>query len=363
VRICYIGDPRSVHTQRWVRWFADRHEVSLISTVADSALADLELGVLPAGGLPGTRLVRAVREVRRLLTRGEPDVVHAHYINEAGWLAAASGRRPVVLTAWGSDVYRAPTESRLARRLNPWAVRSADWVTCDSEDQARRLRKWTGRGQRVSVIGWGVDRTQFNSSVDGLAMRRKLDVPMDALVVLSPRQWLSNSNIDAVVAAHARLPGDVWLVLKRIPRFEDGSGTLIEEAIAASPSRERIRVIGEIDAGELAPLYAASDAVVSLCETDGTPVSVLEAMAMGRPIVALRSASLGEWLSPPGGRFVDDLDPDGVAAALAAALTPGDVRVRAAAQNVAIVAERADRAAEMGRMDRIYADLAARDAG
>jgi glycosyltransferase involved in cell wall biosynthesis len=357
VRICYIGDPRSVHTQRWVRWFADRQDVSLIATAPDASLKELELGVLTEGGPPGTRLVRAVRDVRTLLRRARPDVVHAHFINEAGWFAAASGRRPFVVTAWGSDVYRAPQESKLAGRLNPWAVRRADWVTCDSEDQARTLREWAGPDAHVSVIGWGVDRDEFNPEVDGRPMRRELGIPEDVRVVFSPRQWLPNSNIEAVVAAHARLPADVWLLLKRIPRFEDAAGAPVERAVADSPAKDRIRVVGEINADQLAPLTAASDAVVSLCGTDGTPVSLLEAMAVGKPVVALRNASVAEWLSDPGGQLIDDLEPATVAAALETALRPGDARAEARAHNVAVVAERADRAAEMARMEQIYGEL------
>ena len=361
LRICYVGDPRSVHTQRWVRWFAARHDVSLISTAADEALADLEVCALGDGAFPGTRLMGAVRAVRRVVAREDPDVVHAHYINEPGWLAAASGARSVVITAWGSDVYRAPAESQLARRLNPWAVRSADWVTCDSDDQARVLRSWTRRSDRVSVVGWGVDRSEFHPGIDGLPMRRRLEIPTDARVVLSPRQWLPNSNIESVVAAHAQLPADVYMVLKRLPRFERSSAADVEAAVAASPAGSRIRVVGEIADADLPALYAAADAVVSLCTTDGTPVSVLEAMAVGRPVVALRNASVAEWLSEPGGRLVDGLDAHEVATALGAALEAGDARIRAQAHNVAVVAARADREAEMARMEEIYARLAAND--
>ena len=99
--------------------------------------------------------------------------------------------------------------------------------------------------------------------------------------------------------------------------------------------------------------------MVSLCVTDGTPVSVLEAMAVGKPVVALRNPGVAEWLSSPGGRLVEELDPDAIASALAAALQPGDARAEACTHNVAIVAERADRAAEMGRMEEIYTALAA----
>ena len=167
-----------------------------ISTASDPALADLEIGMLPAAGPPGTRLLRAVGQVRSLAPARAPHLVHAHYINEPGWLAAAARRRPVVSPP-GDPTSTALRSSRsLARRLNPWAVRAADWVTCDSEDQARTLRAWSGNADRVSVIGWGVDRAEFNPAVNGLDMRRRLGLPDEARVILSPRQWLANSNIE-----------------------------------------------------------------------------------------------------------------------------------------------------------------------
>ena len=358
MRICFVGDPRSIHTQRWIRWFADRHDVALVATVRDRALEDLTAAVLPASGsIRGLRLLDSVRVMRAAVRRITPDLVHGHYINEAGWFAAACGMRPVVITAWGSDLYRAPHESPLAARLNPRALRAADHVTCDSHDQVRVIRGWGVAAERISVIGWGVDRRAFHPAVDGSALRRRLAIPAGSRVVLSPRQWLENSNIDAIVEAHARLGEDAYLVLKRLPRFETGHGTQIHAAIAASPARERIRVVGEIVPDELPALYAAADVVVSLCRTDGTPVSILEAMAIGRPIVALRNESVAEWVAPPGGHLVDDLAPATVADGLSSFLDDPRTRERAAEHNLALIAERADRAREMGRMEEVYARL------
>ncbi len=356
MRLCFIGDPASIHTQRWVRWFAREHDVTVICTTDDEALADLRVCTLPTRtGRSRERLLNSVRAVRSVLSQNLPDVVHAHFINEAGWFAAASAFRPFVITAWGSDVYRAPVESRLAARLNPWAVRRANWVTCDSADQARRLRAWGVKRELVSVINWGVDRHEFNPDVSGVGLRARLSIPLKAPVVLSPRQWLPNSNIATVVAAHARLPTDVYLVLKRLPRFERGHGRSVQTAVAQSPARARIRIVGEIDAQQLPSLYAAADVVVSLCTTDGTPVSVLEAMATGRPVVALANASVSEWLSEPGGRMVSSLSVEEVAGALRCCMSAP--RERAAVHNAAIIASRADRDAEMARMARIYARL------
>lgn len=357
MKLCFIADAASIHTQRWVRWFADDHDVSLIATAPDASLADLTTLTLPESAR--LRLATSVLAVRRALRALDPDIVHAHFINEAGWFAAAAGRHPFVLSAWGSDIYRAPVESRLAARLNPWAARRADAVTCDSADQAQALRSWGIAPEHVEVVNWGVDRRQFHPGVDGTALRERLGIPGDAPLVLSPRQWLANSNIAAIVRAHAQMQADAFLVLKRMPRFEGEAGADVVAAVEDSPRRDRIRVVEEIAAADLPGMYAAADVVVSLCTTDGTPVSVLEAMATGRLVLAKRNASVAEWVSEPGGRLVESLQAEVLARELDALVARrGDPA--GAAHNVAVVAERADRAAEMARVAALYERLAGR---
>lgn len=358
MRICFIADARSVHTQRWVRWFAREHEAGVIATGEPDGLAELCVATLPSESAHGTRLLRSVRSVREALDRFEPDVVHAHFINEAGWLAAAARRRPFVITAWGSDVYRAPQESRLARHLNPRAVRRADHVTCDSADQARVLREWGVADEQLDVVGWGVDRVEFHPGVDGAALRARLGIGQDAKVILSPRQWLANSSIEAIVRAHELLDGSPHLILKRAPTVESDHGSVVQGAVAASSARDRIHVVGDLEAHELPGLCAAADVVVSLCITDGTPVSVLEAMAVGRPVVAYANPSLAEWVSEPGGTLVESVEPHSVAAALSRWLGAGDPDIgNAATHNVDVIASRADRSVELRRMDAIYRRL------
>ena len=351
MNICYIGDAASIHTQRWVGWFARDHDVTLISTTVAGPPMGYEVVTLPVARVRGARLLLQARTVRHVLAARGADVLHSHYINEAGWLGAAAAWRPLVVTAWGSDVYRAPAESLLARRLNPWAVRRADWVTCDSADQATVLRAWRAAGDRVSVIGWGVDRTEFHPGADGRALRERLGIPAHAPVLLSPRQWHPNSNVASIVAAHARLPPATHLILKRGASSSDDT---VGPAIAGSPARERIRVVGRLADAELPSLYAAADVVVSLCTTDGTPASVLEAMALGRPVVGLANASLAEWVQEPGGTLVPGLDPAGIAAAVDRFLADPDARRRARERNLAVVARRADRDVELGRMAEVY---------
>jgi glycosyltransferase involved in cell wall biosynthesis len=210
---------------------------------------------------------------------------------------------------------------------------------------------------RISVIGWGVDRREFHPEVEGGSMRVRLDIPVDAPVVLSPRRWHSNCNITTVIAAHEQLSDDVYLVLKRLAASEPATIEEIESAVEASTARSRIRIVNEQPPEELPELFAASDVVVSLCLTDGTPVSVLEAMAVGRPVVALQNASLAEWIAAPGGELVSAADPRLVAAAMRRFLSDAALRDRAAEHNQAVVVARGDRDTELARMDEIYRRL------
>jgi glycosyltransferase involved in cell wall biosynthesis len=357
MKICFVGDTGSIHTQRWVTWFAERHEVAVVATARDQHLEEYKVATLPARAVPGTRLLSWARAVRYVVSRYRPDVLHCHYINEAGWLGASTRFHPLVVTAWGSDLYRAPSESRLARRLNPWTVRAADWVTCDSFDQASVMRSWGANSDRVSVIGWGVDRDAFNPGVDGRPFRAELRIPDRAPVILSPRQWQSNSNIPSIIAAHASLADDVYLILKAFPGRPADGAVDVERALSTSPARDRVRVVGDLRPDQLPALYAAADVVVSLCTTDGTPASVLESMAIGRPVIALANPSLAEWVSDDGGRLVHSKDPATIAEAANALLVDSDARARAASHNTAVIAERGDRKLEFERMDEIYAQL------
>ncbi len=207
------------------------------------------------------------------------------------------------------------------------------------------------------MIGWGVDREQFHVGVDGGPFARALGIPETARVLLSPRQWNANSNVAEIVAAHGRLGDDVYLMLKSFPGRGGDAIDEVQRAVADSPARDRIRIVGELEPDELPGMYAAADVVISTCATDGTPVSVLEAMAVGRFIVALDNPSLAEWVSPPGGSLVDTPAPEAIASAVAAFLSDAEGAARARAHNGSVIAQRADRATEFGRMDGIYKQL------
>lgn len=73
-----------------------------------------------------------VLQVRRLFSRIKPDIVDAHYVTVKSYLGTLSGFRPLVLTAWGSDILIVLKESLCLRILVRYALKRAEMVKCNN---------------------------------------------------------------------------------------------------------------------------------------------------------------------------------------------------------------------------------------
>src|SRR5262249_23020025 len=139
VRIATLGNAAVVHTQRWVEYFRARgHEVQVWSL--EPGPAGLSARPLPASSLPQfIRYPLAAPALRRALDSFQPDLVDAHYVPNYGLLGVLSGRRPLAVTAWGSDL--------LVMGRGPWrrarvrfVLERADLVLTDAENPAAAAR-------------------------------------------------------------------------------------------------------------------------------------------------------------------------------------------------------------------------------
>ena len=125
MRLCFTGNPGSIHTQRWVGHFAHTgHEVHLINLGPQPARKFDWLGpqhhnlpVPPMAPIPGLRGVLMLTARRRaliaLLRQIQPDVLHAQSVADPGWFAALSGFHPLVSDRLGQRC-AAGTASRAA---------------------------------------------------------------------------------------------------------------------------------------------------------------------------------------------------------------------------------------------------------
>ena len=365
LRLAFLADPNSIHTRRWIGWFAARgHEVHLLVPEGGAVLAGLPASIVVARYQPYGRgrgplrgAFRARRSLRAALDAIKPQIIHAHYVTTSGWSAWLAGRHPLVVTAWGSDIY-VNTKPLNGKVMSRAILRSADLVTADSRDLLNACVRAGARRDRVRLVQFGVDRGRFHPGVDATAFRARAEAG-DRRILLSPRRITPLYRQDVVLEAVAALPPDVLAVFsaqgadaRELSRMRDRAAEL--EIL------DRILVLPGFDHAEMPAAYAAADVVVSVPSSDGTPVTLLEALAAGRPVVATDLPSVREWLGDvdPGA-----LVPVGDAAATAEAIrtrlawTP-DERAAHEAKAVALVAERGDEDASLGAMELEYRRLA-----
>ncbi|HVU72465.1 MAG TPA: glycosyltransferase [Mycobacteriales bacterium] len=365
LRIAVFADGRSVHTHRWCRWFAARgHRVDLWSDtgyVGDSS--DVELHDLTAYAPAGSRDVLgaikrslpAIRTLRADVARVHADVVVGHFLLGYGHLAASTRPAPVVLQAWGSDVYLLPTTSVRTRLLTKAALRRAAAVVGDSRDLVHALHAVGVPSARLHDIGFGVDVDTFRPDpAGGTAMRDRLGIAPDAPVVLSSRSVRAIYNIPLIAQAFVLVRHDVpdaVLVIKDYRGDADERARVLE-ILRAVPD-DAIRWVEEMSHDELPSLIVAADVVVSMATSDSAPVSILEAHACGVPVIAGRIAGVEEWVAPA---LRTSFDARSIADAVVRELTAPEQADRSAALREAVVRS-ASVEREMGRAEGLLRSL------
>ena len=109
---------------------------------------------------------------------------------------------------------------------------------------------------------------------------------------------------------------------------------------------------------DLAVVFRRSQVSISPSEHDGTPNTLLEAMACGAFPVAGDLDSIREWIDDgQNGALIDPASSDQAATAIVGALEDDERRERAAERNHRIVADRADYEGGMQRAQAFYEEL------
>ncbi|MFN2383273.1 MAG: glycosyltransferase [Gemmatimonadota bacterium] len=414
MKLCYVVDGRSPIARNWMAHFvAAGHEVHLISTYPGAdATGFASTTVIPVAfarlaGAPGrpaapgpaagerapasrsaplaarwrggalAAAANALRygvgpldvfrwrgRLRRRLLRIQPDLVHAMRLPFEGLLAAdavAGTTLPLLLSVWGNDFTLFARRHRLVRWRTRAALRRADGLhaDCQRDIELARAFGWPpGRPAIVLPGAGGVQRELFHPGPADPALRARLGIPDGAPLFLNPRGlrlYVRNDTFfQAIPRVLSRRPDAVFLGLAM-------AGNAIAEGwvdrLGIGPS---VRLLPPVPRAEMAAYFRLATAVVSPSEHDGTPNTLLEAMACGTLPILGDIASVREWITDDhNGLLFDPADPDALAEAIGRSLTDCGLHQRAARANAVLIQQRADHATVMPRAEAFYFEVIA----
>lgn len=405
MRIVFIADARSPIAQNWIRHFiVAGHEVHVISSYpcAPNVLPGASVQVVPIAfsGFARAENVRkngrraeksilakwlrtdtttafayAARHwlgpldvyrqagmVRRLIAEIKPDLVHAMRIPFEGLLAAQalSGVPiPLLISVWGNDFTLFAKSFPLIARMTRRVLQRADALHPDCSRDLRLAREWGFDSTKPAAVlpgNGGIQTDIFQPGPADGRLAAQWNIPAGTSVVVNPRGFRgyvrNDTFFQAIPLVLAQRADAVFLGLAM-----QGSA-IAEQWIEQLQIRHAIRLLPSVPRQEMVDLFRLANVTVSPSEHDGTPNTLLEAMACGSFPVGGDIESIRELIEDGvNGLLCDPASPASLAQAIVRALDDEDLRRRAAIQNWALIAERADYCKVMIKAEEFYKQI------
>jgi len=399
MRILLVADGRSVITRRWIDGLlALGYEVCLISTFPCHPLDGVKLaGILPVAfsALSGSQvkitgrkenrpahkspltLLRPFLQIaryylgpltlplyaaqfRQMIENAQPDLVHALRIPFEGMLASylPDGLK-LVISTWGNDLTLHARGSWLMAHYTHRALQRADALMSDTQRDIQLAKKW-GLDLASPVLllpgNGGIDLQEIERIHARLASPPDY-LPADGPLIINPRGFRPGSvHQETFFQA-------IPLVLREFPSAQFVCTAMQGQVEAQNWVKklgieENVTLLPYLEQAALWDLFMRSQVYVSLSSHDGTPNTLLEAMACSAFPVCGDIDSIREWITNgENGFLVDPLDQEKAAMAIITALQNKQLRNKAASQNKKIIKKRAALAFVRRQMDQFYKQL------
>jgi glycosyltransferase involved in cell wall biosynthesis len=400
MRILLIADGRSPITRKWVQALLSQgNQVILVTTFPCAPLEGVEADVcLPvafssllgsggSGGGGGTKPASPIRRVlasfrpffqalryrfgpltlqyygprlRWLVERIEPDLVHALRVPYEGMLASWTPEKfPLVVSIWGNDFTLHAQASASMADLTHRAMARADGLMADAGRDIRLAHSWGLAEEKPALVIPGNGGLNL---VELEAIRNEpASIPEVAALFTSPKPLVINPRgFRTGSVRQDTFFQAVPLILEQNPEVNFACAAMAGQREALQWI-ERLHLEGKVQLlpvlpqEELWKIFAHAAVTVSVSQHDGTPNSLLEAMAFGALPVAGDIESIREWIVPGmNGLLVEPDKPQSLADAVLLALENQEFRQKAAAYNAEVVQQRVSAAVTREKITDFY---------
>jgi len=286
-------------------------------------------------------------KILQLLKRERVDIVHAHSSRDA-WLAGAAGQ------LLGIPVFR--TRHLLTPIGGPYVyARLTDVVLTVSEDVRRYLISAGVPGDKIVAVPTGINLTRFDPArTDLVDMRARFHLSRDAyligLVAVLRKAKGHRFLLQAVRQLAPEFPQIKLLIAGTGPQ-EHNIKNLIKELGLG----EQVLMLGHQD--DIPSLLRALDVFVLPAQEEALGTALIEATAMGVPVIATRIGGIPEVLGEAGLLFESE-DVDGLVNHLRTLIRTPELAARLRAQGAARARELYDENLMVRRTEALYREAA-----
>jgi len=303
VRILYFSRDYSPHDFRFLNSLAETgHEIFFLrlencSRALEKRPVPYKVNQVPWSG--GDKPVdwkdyfRLAASLRKVIRQIKPDVIHAGPIQRVSFLPALIGFHPLVSMSWGTDLLKETDQSTWMRWNTRFTLQHSDWLIGDCQAVMDKAVSLGFPSERISLFPWGIDLQQFSPKKE-IGLRERLGWE-NQFVILSLRSWEPVYGVDVVTQAFIRAVREE----PQLRLFLLGNGSLasqIHQLVSANNLEDKISFAGQIGQTNLPEYYHNSDLYVSASHSDGSSVSLMEALGCGLPVLVSDIIGNREWI-------------------------------------------------------------------
>ncbi len=408
MKLLFIADGRSPIATNWINYFCESgHEVHLISTSpgqTDLKLASLR--IVPVGFLNQIGIQRqsttsktsnpdshnlfrqifpvnmrttlrqwftplgipaAGRQVKQVVDQINPDLIHAMRIPFEGMVASRVAITtaespddkmvPILVSVWGNDFTLHANSTASMRRYTKDTLSICSALHTDCQRDIRLAMEWGFNTQKKHVVLPGAGGVQLDIFYPASNAEKRYTIKdSDEIRIINPRGFRAYVQNEAFFHA-------IPEVLAYSPKVRFICPNMANEVqaqrwIARLGIEANVDLLPRVSRIKMADLFRSSQIAISPTTHDGTPNSLLEAMACGCFPIAGDIEAVREWVnSGENGLLVDATKPKLIGKAMIAALKNEELRVSAQEINVNLIAEKAEYYAVMGKAEIFYHQL------
>lgn len=252
--------------------------------------------------------IKAYKQLKKIMKSENFDAVHCHSPmgGVLARLAAKSiGISPVIYTAHGFHFYDgAPIMNWLVYyNIEKYLSKYTDAIVTINQEDFERAKTLKAK-KVITVPGIGIDSSKFdNINIDRNKKREELEIPEGAVVLLTIGEMIKRKNHETALRALAQLKNDNYIFLIC------GRGVLENhlKSIAVDLGiDDKVRFLGFRN--DISEICIASDIFVFPSYQEGLPVSVMEAMSAGLPVIGSRIRGNTDLIKDGNGGFLHETE-------------------------------------------------------
>lgn len=291
MKVCFLANAASEHTGKWASAMADKGCHVEVVSFDDAPInganvhyvkpVKKEMNRLPSEPKNFSYIAKFM-EVKRLVKKINPDILHAHYATGYGLTGALCRYHPFVISTWGTDIFEAPRKNMIFRNLVKYNLKKADYITATSQALTRETMLYTEK--KVCTIPFGIDTSRFHKYGRDNG---------DKITIGIVKSLEEAYGIKYLIEAFSKLctrHNNLQLLIV-------GSGTQYEEMLELCKKTGIDRLVtftGKVPNEEVPRYLNTMDIFVMPSLTESFGVAALEAQACEIPVVATNIGGIPE---------------------------------------------------------------------